>query len=379
MEEPVTSHFHSKEKDKKSLEEGFLKPDEELPSFEEHELDLKHGEEHKEEIRTHSKKTEGMKAKELETERFTAEKLTAEKTKSKEIVIGHKQLPHEVVHKVIRVTCLVALVIWVVLIAFLSIITNSDPFATLVGLSPVLLTIIVTYILVDKYHVESGFLMVFPLIFSGVLFMLGLGNVLGGIDYRPLTSVNIVFGLLFEIAIITHYSILRRKRKIKIKHVKEKKKEKKKLEEKLVIKLDNEEGLKAFVSSIEDKSKAINAAIGRVYSVRHGGTEPLRKKIKIDATHYNEFSELKNEEPDLRKGTAVALLKKIKERLEVLQRPEKEVLDNDDMASLLNLKRNFNGKDKVIDVLVNNDKDPVKAYYDGALEFCNDALKQLGI
>ena len=177
--------------------------------------------------------------------------------------------------------------------------------------------------------------------------------------------------MLFEAVVIIHYSFLRRHRKVK--KVEKKKEEKKKL----VIKLDDETGLKSFVSSIEDKAKAINAAIGRVYSVKRGGAEPLRKKIKIDAAHYNEINELKKEKPAKRREIAIKLLRKIRERLELLQKPENEVFDKDDTTNLLNLNRNPNGKDKVIDVLVRNDKDPVKAYYEGALEFCNDALKEL--
>ena len=122
-------------KKKKKLEEGFIKTDEELPAFDEHEL-------------------KGAKEAEI-----------TETTKTTKITKDSSRLPFEVVHKIIRATCLVALVAWFVLIIFLSVITKSDPFNTLIGLSPVLLTIITVYILVDKYHMESGFLFVFPLIY----------------------------------------------------------------------------------------------------------------------------------------------------------------------------------------------------------------------
>jgi len=320
--------------EKRSLEEGFLKTKEELPAFEEHEI---------------TEKTETI----TETKKF-------------------HQLPEEVIHKIIRTTCLIALILWFVLIIILSLITASNPFDALVGLSPVFLTIIVTYILVDKYHIESGILLVFPFVFTGILFMLGLAGLLGGIDYRVLSTVNIVFGLLFEIVIVMHYSTLRQRRRIK-----EKKVEKTEKKEKLVIKLDDEEGVKTFVSSIEDKSKAINAVIGRVYSVRHGGSEPLRKKIKVDAAHYNEFGEIKEQPPAMRKTIAVQLLKKIREKLELLDRHENEVFTKDELLGLLNLERDRIGRDKIINVLVTNDKDPVKAYYESALNFCNDAINQL--
>lgn len=318
---------------KKNLEEGFLKA-EEIPE---------------------SKKKE----KEGEKE---------EEAKSGETEEDKDQLPFETVHKVIRATCLVALVLWFVIIVFLSIVTRSNPFNTLLGLSPVLLTIILTYILVDKYHMENGFLLILPFILTALLYMLGKGGMMEGIDYSTLSGVNIIFGVLFEAVILVHYNILRKQEEVETKKVKE---------EKLVIKLDNEEGVKTFVSCIEDKVKAINAAIGRVYSVRRGGTEPLRKKIKIDAAHYNEFNELKNEKPAQRKATAIKLLNKIKDRLELLQKPEKEVFDKDDMDSLLRIERDKKGNDKVINVLIKSDKDPVKAYYEGAMKFCEGAIKVL--
>ena len=47
------------------------------------------------------------------------------------------------------------------------------------------------------------------------------------------------------------------------------------------------------------------------------------------------------------------------------------------ISELKIIKRNPEGKDKIIDVLVKNDKDPVEIYYDSALEFCNKAKAAL--
>lgn len=335
MEEVIIPPVPHEHKHKK-LEEGFLKTEDELPAFEEHEIS------------------------EIQAVTKTTEKKTE-----------YHQLPFDVVHRMLRATCVVALIAWFVLIVFLSIITNSDPFNTLVGLSPVLLTIIVTYILVDKYHLESGFLMVFPFIFTGILFLLGVANLLEGIDYKLLSSVNIIFGLLFEAILTIHYSVLRKSRKTHTEEVKEEKEE-----QKIMIRLDDE-GLKSFVSSIEDKAKAINAVIGRVYSANHGGTEPMRKKIRIDAEHYNEINELKTQPHEKRRILAIELLRKIKDKLDLLNKPEKEVFDKSEMKHLVHLGKDADGSNKIIDVLINNDKDPVKQYYDGAVEFCDNALDDL--
>jgi hypothetical protein len=330
-----------------------------------------------------------------------AESATETNIKSKETTIEYEQLPFDVVHRFIRGVCFFSLLIWIALIVILSIVSKSTLTNTLVGLSPVLLTIIVTYILVDKYHLESGFLLIFPFIFTGILYMLGTANLLQGINYKVLSSINILFGLFFEAVVTVYYSFLARKRRVKKKEVveeeiKEEKQEEiqevpeetgeepkpqvleePKVERKLIVNLDDEESIKKFVSSIEDKAKALNAVIGRVYSVKHGGTEELRAKIKIDSEHYNEISQLHTEEPDKRKETATLLLKKIRERLGLLQRPEKEVFERSEVRNLEDLDRDKSGKEDIIDVLMKNDKDPVAIYYQGALDFCDEALKEL--
>lgn len=308
-----------------------------------------------------------------------------------------QELKEHATHHIIRTTCLIALVLWFFIIIMLSMVTESSPFSTMMGLSPVLFTIIVSYILVDHYHLESGFLMVFPVIFTGIFLLMGMGNMLGGVDYMNLSVVNIVFGLLFEAAITMHHSLLKKHMHEQEAHVVEEKKTevvvspeadaaKKELGEvkkelasvkKMIVKLDSEEDVKKFIISIEDKAKAINAVIGRVYSVRHGGTESLRKKIKIDPEHYNEFNELKDKAPNKRKAAAVSILNKINATLDVMEKKEKEIFDAPDLASLVRLTRNTQGTDKVIDVLARNDSDPVNLYYDGAREFCSEALKAL--
>ena len=299
------------------------------------------------------------------------EKLEA-KRETYEYDDGHKT-PFHITHRIIRATSLVALLAWFIIVILLSMLTSDNPFAVLVGLSPIMLTIIVTYVLVDKYHLESGFLLVFPFIFTGILLLLGVAGLLEGMDYLTLGVVNIIFGLVFEIVITTHYSILKNRGLGSLKSKEEMMSEVKQL----VINLDDEEGLKKFVSSIEDKAKAINAVIGRVYSVRRGGNEQLRKKIRIDSEHYNEFNELKDRPKHERKQAAIRLVKKIKDSLDDLDHPEKIVFDKDILKNLVNLERDAKGEDKIIDVLVKNDKDPIKAYYDGAIEFCNDAIKEL--
>ena len=60
-----------------------------------------------------------------------------------------------------------------------------------------------------------------------------------------------------------------------------------------------------------------------------------------------------------------------------MAKPEKEVFTKIEMQQLVNLEREASGYDKILDVLIRNDKDPVKQYYDGAVEFCDNALDEL--
>lgn len=379
---------------KRHLEKGFLKA-EELPAFEEHEyLGIENTDSH------HNKKIQEKHHFSHEEKKAAETHIHHKTTHETRNEASYEQLPYSVVHKVVRGTCLVAMLLWLVLIVLLGLWVGT--FNTFIGLMPILLTIIVTYIVLDNYHLEHGFIMVFPFIFTGIFFVLGLSdNLPKGMDYGLLSSVNIVFGLVFDIAIIVHYSILKRHRKAKTEQEaweEELKKEAEKQvmeeswieklgpipqpeqsgdKERVIIRLESDEDVKGFVSSIEDKSKAINAAIGRVYSVKHGGSESLRKKIRIDAEHYNEINELKKLPLDKRRILAIELLRKIKDKLDLLNKPENQVFDKSELQHLSNLVRDSGGNDKILEVLIKNDKDPVKQYYDGALEFCDEALDEL--
>lgn len=301
---------------------------------------------------------------------FEEIEITRHREAEKRDALEKEAIDYERIHKTIRSSCIFALVIWFCIIVLLSIMLEENPFNILIGLSPVLLTIIVTHILVDKYHLESGFLMVFPFIFTGIMLMLGIAGMLPeGMEYFLLASVNIIFGVLFEASIVAHHGIIKKRLGDDAKPKEE--------ERKLIVRLNDDEGLRQFVSSIEDKAKAINAVIGRVYSVKHGGTEPMRKKIRIDPENYNEINNLKEQPQEKRRVIAIEMLRKIKDKLDLFVKPERLVFDKHEIKGIINIERNPDGENKILDILIKNDKDPVKSYYDGAVEFCDDALDDL--
>ena len=130
------------------------------------------------------------------------------------------------------------------------------------------------------------------------------------------------------------------------------------------------------VHSLNDRCKAINFVIGRVYSKAHGGSDEIRKAIRIESTLYNAFNELKDQNIEEVKDHLVKILDVIQTRLALYDLPEVTMFKNH--TTLKGLQRNEDGSDKVIDVLANNDKDPVRDYVHAALSFCEQALKELG-
>ncbi len=130
------------------------------------------------------------------------------------------------------------------------------------------------------------------------------------------------------------------------------------------------------IHSIEDKIKALNFVIGRVYSMYHGGSEKLRNKIRIDKRWYDEFNQIPETDLEKRRHEAIVLVQKIEARLAILQQSEREVF-GEEVQALKNIQHAPTGEDSIISVLVRNDKDPVQQYYDGAQQFCKDALSVL--
>ncbi|MBW3022699.1 hypothetical protein KY308_01180 [Candidatus Woesearchaeota archaeon] len=123
--------------------------------------------------------------------------------------------------------------------------------------------------------------------------------------------------------------------------------------------------IKHTFQSIEDKCKAINFVIGRVYRSSNGGTTKLRDNLRVGSELYNEFDRVVKE--GTREEQLVAL-DKIGDVLLKLQKSEKDVLGPGAIKHLKNILRNDDGTSKIIDVLANNDNDPVMLYYNGALE-----------
>ncbi|MFT4311484.1 MAG: hypothetical protein ACMXX7_02555 [Candidatus Woesearchaeota archaeon] len=127
--------------------------------------------------------------------------------------------------------------------------------------------------------------------------------------------------------------------------------------------------------SIEDKCKAINFVIGRVYSEKKGGKIEIRRKLHIPPVLYNSFSKMSTDFEKTNQKELLKIVKKLYARLKVLEKKENEVFKLG--KSELKVKRDASGEDKIIDVLTKNDSDPVEDYYLEAKEIINRVIEYL--
>jgi hypothetical protein len=134
-----------------------------------------------------------------------------------------------------------------------------------------------------------------------------------------------------------------------------------------------EKELSGYMRSIEDTSKALNFAIGRVYSNKRGGSPQIRDKIKINNEWYNLIA-------DIGRGNMIERLPELRNaiyqigsRLNTMYLTEKQVFPIT-YVKKFNLEHDINGEEKIIDVLAKNDKDPISLYYQTAVDYCNKAI-----
>lgn len=139
---------------------------------------------------------------------------------------------------------------------------------------------------------------------------------------------------------------------------------------------DEEKELKEYIQSIEDKAKALNSVIGRVYAKKHGGTSETRDAVRIHKEWYNEFASLERVDPKEKIVRIRHLVNLIYERLLLLQQPENIVFGYRHQY-LKGLNHDPEGNTSVIDVLIQNDRDPVEVYYRSALKFCERITMEL--
>lgn len=301
----------------------------------------------------------------------------------------HTSHPHS---KLLVFESLLFLAFVVFLFFLLGFVTNANATAVLLAFLPSLLFGVAIIILIQTNHFQPAYnwlVMIAFLVAFGLIFFLVQTPLVQGLDALTVLVMN---AILMTVALLIMHTSYAHEKPVHEGNLHERWEEEKKPEkhvhviERVVEKPTQthvhvhtppqEEEVDAVVHSIEDKVKALNFVIGRVYSVYHGGSERLRNKIRVDKAWYADFNTIDAKDSERRRAQAIVLLGKIKDRLELLQKSEEAVF-GDDVSKLKNIQHEPSGSDAIIDVLVRNDKDPVRRYYDGALSFCTDAIRKL--
>ncbi len=318
----------------------------------------------------------------LKKEEAELEQLDEAQSKEEELVerfkeeVAESESKGSVFGKVFLFSMLVAILIFVF---WVQIATEANLFLIVLGFSPLLLSIILAVVLIDL-HGKSAAPYLWVL---GVFLVIGFhfflssaeSPLLKQLEVNELTALNVIGIVLFLGLVSMAWSreaLFPKKRR-----------EKKKIlvEAAHPAKLEEEwhsPDSPAFIrtmQSVEDKCKAINFAIGRVYSGKHGGTREMREKIRIPAELYNSFSSTTSSSSEDREKL-LHILRKIRKRLLLLEKEEKEVLGSS-IVTLKHIKRDEDGESKVIDILAENDSDPVRSYYETALSFVENSISSL--
>lgn len=285
-----------------------------------------------------------------------------------------------------------------ILIIWVSISTMAPVINIFLSFLPAVLSIITVFALFDTFQKNFRWgMFIVPFIWCILFYSLGVAGILpmyAVLDVGNITVLNFLISLVFVVIVyligevenrlVTYEKSKTVKKKLMNEMLAKKEraayhKAEEKKAEKMPKKVHIEDAPKViteYIQSIEDKSKALNFVIGRVYSQRNGGTAEMRDKIKIMSEWYNEFSEVASDKLGEKLFAAQKTLTLIYERLIDMKRTEKEMFGQQ-AYELKNLERDEYGRSKIIDVLKDNDKDPVETYYKSALDFCKKAMGEL--
>ena len=240
--------------------------------------------------------------------------------------------------------------------------TSAPLLLVFIGFLPSIATIVFALFLYEESFQARISLWFLPFVLVGLFFVAGTSIPLlrTNLDVGALIFINVIYSLVYLILfflLIKFVGFTPDKSKPQAKPVSQNK------------------SITEVIASIEDKSKAINFVIGRVYSKYHGGSADLRKKIRIDSEIYNEFSH-NFESFSGDDSKILELVVRIRGSILRLKNTEKYMFGSSH-SSLKNLLRSPDGSDKIIDVLSKNDKDPVMSYFKGAVEILDELSNNL--
>ncbi len=250
----------------------------------------------------------------------------------------------------------------ILLILAISFTSKQNLFFVLIGLFPTIFIIIISMLIHEHYANYRSALWLIPIVVVGIFYFMGHSTAFFNtqFDVDLLSGVNFILSVIYMLIVFSVFL--------------------NDFKEKLIVQQDKKviakKSLQEYIHSIEDKSKALNFAIGRVYSKYHGGSKEIREKLRIPSDWYNEFSLIGVGTQKIDYVKLEELITRFELQLKQFEKTEFELF-KEKSNNLKNLIREVKGTDKIIDVLDHNDKDPVKSYYKGALEFCKMVKEEI--
>ncbi|MBU0535664.1 MAG: hypothetical protein KKE20_01765 [Nanoarchaeota archaeon] len=272
------------------------------------------------------------------------------------------------------------IVIFVIFIFWVGASSKSPGETVIFGFSPTLIYIILTIILLQKMKDTDTTLTLAPLALVFLFFIIGsIGSLpfFAFMEIGKLSVLNLLLCYIFLFAI--KYSEIIAKLTIDKEEVFGEEREPKVIkeakedvdippaplaEEYVEVKQEEKESLPKLMHSLESHCKALNSVIGRVYRKSNGGNRLMRELIEVKKEWYNQFNEL---EKTMDKEGVNNIIDKIEKRLDIMFKTEKEMFGK---VNFKNLRRNLDGKSRIIDVIIMNDNDPVETYFEESLKIC---------
>jgi hypothetical protein len=271
-----------------------------------------------------------------------------------------------------RFFLILLLLLYVSAIGALGVATRSSLSSIFIGTLPLLLFLLSFFFLFTRHKVNKVILWLLPLLFPLLFFGFWQANVLhtlSSMEGPALTVMNILLNYVITIFFLIIFTN-RFQNRFHVEEIHHLRKKVKEYEEKLNI---TDKNMKFNLRSIEDKCKALNFVVGRVYSDKKGGNKSLREQLKIHRDWYNLFTEITADPQKEDLHALHEVLEKIMGTLTLMEKKESSVLKV--KKGKLPVERM--DSDTVLQVLVRNDKDPVADYHAQAKEICEKIINFL--
>lgn len=282
----------------------------------------------------------------------------------------------------------ISIIVYLASVVLLTVLAQTDFGFVFIGLLPLLIYLIIFNVFFIKKIANNLLLWTLPFFFALMLYFLWRSGelvILNRMEGLTLAAINLILCYIANFFFIMFYT---KKTKPKTKKQKDKHEEHRKRQTEVINRLRQqvsdlkrkqeitEKNFSYSLRSIEDKCKAINFVIGRVYSDKKGANKTIRDKLRIDREFYNAFSEITSKNKDYHKLQPI--LDKIYTQLRTFDVHEKDLFKLSSNPKIP-LKRDIHGNDRIIDVMARNDKDPIVGYVTEAKEVLiriNDFLKK---